>query len=328
MKVSVIIPVYNAEQFLTDAIASALNQEETAEIILVEDGSPDDSLAICEHFAERHPHIRLLRHPDGRNHGASASRNLGIRHARYPYLAFLDADDMYVENRFKGAAHVFAHYADADGVHESIGVQYYDEEMREMHISRIGREITGVVKFIHPGQLFRTLATGKFGHVSLDGVVLKREALDETLMFDPDLTQCEDTDLMLRLAASRTLYSGDLTRVVALRGVHRDNRVFDSEESNEFKRRYLRKCIEHRFYGSRDAAANFYIVARYVASTHFFRPFARIGGLAQIARLLLVSGFLILHPGVLVHLLRGALRGPPRLAPIEMAPLHLEQTAR
>lgn len=316
MEVSVIIPVYNAEQFLTDAIASALAQPETAEILLIEDGSPDNSLEVCQHFAEQHPKVRLLQHPNGENKGASASRNLGIRNARFPFIAFLDADDMYNEDRFLRTKEVFARYPDADGVHESIGVRYYDETMREMHIRRIGKEITGMEKVIHPRHLFRTLATGKFGHISVDGLVLRKDAIDEHLLFDTALTQCEDSDLMLRLATSKTLYSGDLSRTVALRGVHQDNRVFDREESLEFKRVYLRKCIDQRFYGSTDAIANLYIIVRYIGALPAFRPFARKGVLSKMVRALFAIAFVVTHPRVLINLISAALHKAPPIKPL------------
>ena len=84
--ISVIIPVYNAERYLERAVASALEQPQTGEVILIEDCSPDGSLAICEKLAAAHPDkVRLLRHPDGKNHGAGPTRNLGIRAAQHPF---------------------------------------------------------------------------------------------------------------------------------------------------------------------------------------------------------------------------------------------------
>ncbi|GAF72464.1 unnamed protein product, partial [marine sediment metagenome] len=100
MDVSVIIPVYNAERFVREAVESALAQEETAEIILVEDGSPDNCWDICQLLAVQHAKITAIRHADRKNHGAGASRNLGIRNSHCEYVAFLDADDLYLPNRF------------------------------------------------------------------------------------------------------------------------------------------------------------------------------------------------------------------------------------
>ncbi len=77
MKISVIIPVYNAEKYVRNAGESALQQPESGEILLVEDNSPDNCLQLCRDLEREYEIVRLLRHADGRNHGAGASRNLG-----------------------------------------------------------------------------------------------------------------------------------------------------------------------------------------------------------------------------------------------------------
>ncbi len=102
MQVSIIIPVYNAAAYVREAVESALIQPETGEILLIEDNSPDDSLRICQELAAKYDKVKLLRHPNGENRGPGASRNLGMRNARSPILAFLDADDYYLPGRFSG----------------------------------------------------------------------------------------------------------------------------------------------------------------------------------------------------------------------------------
>jgi glycosyltransferase involved in cell wall biosynthesis len=81
MQVSVITPVYNAASFVTQAVESALQQPETAEVLIIEDGSPDNSLEVCQELAKKYEKVKLLRHPNGENRGAGASRNLGMRNA-------------------------------------------------------------------------------------------------------------------------------------------------------------------------------------------------------------------------------------------------------
>jgi len=87
--VSVVIPCYNAARFLRETLASALNQTcRPLEIIVVDDGSTDDSAAIAESFG---PPVRVIRQA---NQGESVARNVGIAAARGDYLQFLDADDL------------------------------------------------------------------------------------------------------------------------------------------------------------------------------------------------------------------------------------------
>ncbi|MGZ5284046.1 MAG: glycosyltransferase family 2 protein, partial [Kaistella sp.] len=77
MKISVIIPVYNAAAFLRKAVESALKHTAVAEVLLIEDASPDHSLEICKELVSENQKVKLFQHHDLGNHGAGASRNLG-----------------------------------------------------------------------------------------------------------------------------------------------------------------------------------------------------------------------------------------------------------
>lgn len=100
-KVSAIIIFLNGEKFIGEAIESVLAQTFTDfELILVDDGSTDGATAIARGYAERFPDkVRYTEHPGHENRGMSASRNRGIALARGDYLAFLDADDVWLPAR-------------------------------------------------------------------------------------------------------------------------------------------------------------------------------------------------------------------------------------
>jgi glycosyltransferase involved in cell wall biosynthesis len=102
LRVDVIVPVYNAADYVRKAVESALARPETVEVILVEDGSTDESLAVCQELAAEYPTVRLYRHPNGENRGAGASRNLAISESTRGHIAFLDAD-YFLPCRFSGA---------------------------------------------------------------------------------------------------------------------------------------------------------------------------------------------------------------------------------
>ncbi len=100
--VSVIIIFRNAADFLDEAIQSVNDQRyQDWELILVDDGSVDQSLKLATDWKNRNDRIRVIAHPDLRNHGMSASRNLGIRSAAGRYIAFLDADDIWLPNKLE-----------------------------------------------------------------------------------------------------------------------------------------------------------------------------------------------------------------------------------
>ena len=95
IKVSVVMPVYNAEKYLAKAIESMLSQTlKEIELILVNDGSKDNSLKICEEYKNKDNRVTLI---DKKNEGACIARNTGIEKARGKYIQLVDADD-YIEN--------------------------------------------------------------------------------------------------------------------------------------------------------------------------------------------------------------------------------------
>jgi glycosyltransferase involved in cell wall biosynthesis len=100
--VSVIIIFLNEETFIQESIESVLAQTyDRWELLLVDDGSTDRSSKIALEYAAQYPdRIIYLEHPDHQNRGMSATRNLGIQHAKGEYIAFLDGDDVYLPDKF------------------------------------------------------------------------------------------------------------------------------------------------------------------------------------------------------------------------------------
>lgn len=97
-KISVIIPVYNTEKYLAQCIDSILNQESLYEIILINDGSKDDSSVVCNKYQNKYPSI--IKYKEIENHGASYARNIGIDLATGDYILFVDSDDSLADNTF------------------------------------------------------------------------------------------------------------------------------------------------------------------------------------------------------------------------------------
>ena len=101
--VSVIVIFYNAENFLQEAIDSVFSQTyQEWELLLVDDGSTENSTVIAQRYSQQNPgKVHYLEHPDHQNHGKPASRNLGIQNASGEYLAFLDADDVWLPHKLE-----------------------------------------------------------------------------------------------------------------------------------------------------------------------------------------------------------------------------------
>ncbi|MGM9628170.1 MAG: glycosyltransferase family 2 protein [Faecousia sp.] len=107
-KVSVIIPVYNAQDYLRDCLDSICRQTLTdIEIICVDDGSSDDSQEILKEYAQKDSRIQMICQKNG---GAGAARNNGLRHASGEFLSFLDADDFFEPNMLEEAVSAAEQY--------------------------------------------------------------------------------------------------------------------------------------------------------------------------------------------------------------------------
>jgi glycosyltransferase involved in cell wall biosynthesis len=107
MRLSIVVPIYNAEDYLAECIECLLDQDLDAagyEIILVDDGSSDSSKGIAEKYAGRHAHIALF---SQRNSGVSVARNFGVSKAKGDFLYFIDSDD-YIERKALGKILAFA----------------------------------------------------------------------------------------------------------------------------------------------------------------------------------------------------------------------------
>ncbi len=121
-KVSVIVPVYNVEQYIRPCLDSLIAQtidHSEIEVLLINDGSTDTSLDICYEYAQSHFIFKVF---NKENEGVSATRNFGIRHAEGKYIMFLDSDDTYTPKTIKLVSDFFdKHYDEIDVV------SYYDQ---------------------------------------------------------------------------------------------------------------------------------------------------------------------------------------------------------
>ena len=97
--VSIIVPIYKVEKYLKQCLDSILNQTyENIEIILVDDGSPDNCGKICDEYASNDKRIRVIHKENG---GLSSARNAGLDVATGEYISFIDSDDYVSENFIK-----------------------------------------------------------------------------------------------------------------------------------------------------------------------------------------------------------------------------------
>lgn len=223
---SVIIPVYNCECFIEKTIASVIAQPEVTEIVVVNDGSTDTTVLLLEQLQKQYFILKLFHHQNKLNKGRSATRNLGIQKATGNYLAFLDADDYFLPNRFFNDIKVFQENINCDGVYNAVGFHFY-RKATELELET--HQLYTVRQKIAPKDLFENLLYGKLGHFHIDGLTVKRSVFEFTGLFNEELIVAEDTEMFWKMAIKCCLETGIIDRALAIRGVHEDN-IFDNKE--------------------------------------------------------------------------------------------------
>jgi glycosyltransferase involved in cell wall biosynthesis len=230
LDISVIIPVYNAAEFLEKSVVSALQFEEVKEVILIEDKSTDNSLEICKKLADENSRIKLFQHADKGNHGAGATRNLGIEKATAAFITFLDADDYYLPNRFDAEKEIFKD-PKIEGVFNAIGIEYLTEKGKKEFLAKFNDSPLTTVNYPAEGEeVFRgllgltTKTFGTFFH--LNALTIRRSSIEQNhLRFNEKLRVHQDSDFNIKLAYHCHLKSGIIDQAVAIRGIHDDNRI-------------------------------------------------------------------------------------------------------
>lgn len=185
-RVSVIITAYNCEAFIADAIQSVLNQSRAVdEIVVIDDGSIDATRRVIADFADQG--IKFIQQ---QNMGASAARNKGIRETSGEYIAFLDADDIWLDNKIR------------------LQVDYLNAHPKTALVSGFARRwntTKGTVRvrgkiFPNIGSLRREmLVYNVIGNASM--VMVRRSALQEIGLFKEDIHWGQDWELWQRLVA-------------------------------------------------------------------------------------------------------------------------------
>lgn len=197
-KVSIIIPTYKGDNKLVEAIESVLNQTyRNVEIIVIDDNDPDSIYRMkTEKMIEPYIHGRVLYYKHEKNKNGSAARNTGLRHVTGEYVAFLDDDDIYHEDRIKKCVSVLERNVDYDAVYTAVEIYLDDDKVDEIHpfySGRVWREL-----MLHESMI----GTGS-------NLFFRTKALRETGMFDEELIRYQDLDYMVRFLKSHSMFALD-----------------------------------------------------------------------------------------------------------------------
>lgn len=201
--ISVIIPSYNRERFIGEAIDSALAQKGVnLEIILVDGASSDDTVAVARRHA---PDIRVISEPD---QGVSDARNKGIQIARAPWIAFLDADDIWKPDKLKQQLALAKKAPDVEFIFCDAW-QYRGDEVilpsflatRELY-PEIPKRSVGEDLVVFEAPMDEEIMRVNYV-VTTSTAMVRTQAAREVGGFDPTLKVCEDYEFWLRVVKGR-----------------------------------------------------------------------------------------------------------------------------
>jgi glycosyltransferase involved in cell wall biosynthesis len=224
--VSCIVPVYNRERYVADALDSILAQtHRPIEVIAVDDGSTDGSAAVIQHYGDR---VRYVWQPNG---GPSAARNQGVRVARGAFLAFLDSDDLWHPEKLARQLARFDARPELDlcvtALRSFVQSDTVDDDDPRLHKA-----------------YFREASTG---HVSFTTVLVRRAAFERVGPFNEAVSVAEDREWMLR-AAECGLIREHLPQVLARYRLHDRNisGTFDRATSGRLLLGVMKAMLDRR----------------------------------------------------------------------------------
>ena len=218
-QISVVIPVFNAERFVAEAIESALTQSYSPlEIIVIDDGSTDDTESVVKNMDGN------IRYEYQENQGPSRARNKGIELAEGNFLAFLDADDVWLPWHLSNHLELFNEFKNLD---ISVGLTCELEFDKASDVDLKKAEKNSIL------------------HLSLCTSLIKKAVFEEVGFFDEDLMMGEDTDWFLKarekqktIAISRELHS--------LYRRHENNSTNNMKMKNFYFFRVFKKAKDRR----------------------------------------------------------------------------------
>jgi glycosyltransferase involved in cell wall biosynthesis len=313
MRVSVVIPTFNRAHSVTAAARSVLDQGfRDLELVVVDDGSTDDTAARIAAIGDER-----LRYVRGRHAGVSAARNLGVRHAGGPLIAFLDSDDLWRPDKLEREVAFLDRHSEVDAVFSDLekrdGDRVYPSFMRETAV--FSRRLAGASYpaglVIEPREMLLCLLEEV--PIKPSALVVRRTAFQRVGGFDEGWSSSEDWEFLLRLAHQHRF--GYIDRPLAVLHISTDSLhiVDQSRGETAMIQLLLRERERARRRGDRAALA---AVRRGLVSRikHFAWHHVDAGRRGPAAAVFLRGFLLTVDPGLLA---RALAVWRPRRAPLE-----------
>lgn len=232
-RVSVVVTCYNQDEYIGDAIGSVVRQtryDEISEVIIVDDGSEDDSGQVIREWDDRCEKVHRVYQE---NLGVAAARNTGIQRSSSDFVAFLDGDDIWLEERLE----VQLHFLDRN---PGVGLLYTD-------VYAFGEEVEGRKRgycshYEHDDENVLRDLFAENGTILPSTALISRECLQTVGLFDRSLPQAEDPDLWLRIAGEHSIHH--INEPLVLKRQRNDSLTADFEKNARYLIRVTDKIAD------------------------------------------------------------------------------------
>ena len=234
--ISIIIPIYNTDQYLRQCLDSIINQSyKNFEVLLINDGSVDDSATICKEYVEKDSRIRYFEKENG---GVSSARNLGLKNAKGNYITFVDSDDWVEENYLEVLYNALKEnkvdvaistHKDFNMDDDLYYLPFYSEE--QLHILDIGKVARD--EFL---ELFPELSSVSHDFSCVASKLFKAD-LVKNLLFDESVNYGEDLDFFfsMYLKVSSVFYVNKPTYIYRQHQQSASNNCLESHAISEIR---------------------------------------------------------------------------------------------
>ncbi len=233
--VSVILPTYNRQKFIEEAIQSLLDQTyENFEVIIVDDGSEDKTEEVVRSFDDK----RIIYiYQD--NKGRSSARNLALSHAKGDYITFLDSDDLYYKEKIEKQVYFLEK-------NKNFSMVYTSADCMDVHGNILKNHYRANVS----GWIYRKIAYFVHTTITLPTVMVRKDVFATLGGFDEDMHRFEDTDMWRRI--SKTYKIAGIKDITCLLRTHTENHLENQSPKDIILslRYYISKIIseDHEFY--------------------------------------------------------------------------------
>ena len=195
---SVVIPLYNKEKYIAQTLTTVLKQSfSDFEIIIVNDGSTDSSEKIVQGFSDYR-----IRYYSTENQGAAAARNLGIEKTTSPYIAFLDADDLWFENHLEELKNLIDRFPNAGMYANRYQLIFENGKTYQPSFVGIADDYEGIVKDYFAASL-------RYAVASSISIAVPKVVFNEVGNFKKYISSGQDTDMWIRIALHSKIIIGN-----------------------------------------------------------------------------------------------------------------------